>query len=48
MIKIIKEGQTYYTFNGLMKSNKRIITYDSGASTEEEKLFQQQDLGKDR
>jgi hypothetical protein len=31
-----------------MKSNKRIIIYDSGASTEEEKLFQQQDLGKDR
>jgi len=31
-----------------MKSTKRLITYETGTNTEEEKLFQQQDLGKDR
>ena len=31
-----------------MKSTKRLITYETITMDEEEKLFQQQDLGKDR
>jgi hypothetical protein len=32
----------------LLNSNKKLITYDHGSSHEEERLFQQNDLGKDR
>jgi hypothetical protein len=31
-----------------MKSTKKLISYDQGSSQEEEKLFQNHDLGKDR
>ena len=31
-----------------MKSTKRLITYEAVTMNEEQKLFQQQDLGKDR
>lgn len=31
-----------------MRSVKRLITYEAGINNEEQRLFQQQDLGKDR
>ena len=43
------EGQeAIYQFNSMMKSNKKLVSYDQGNSQEEEKLFYHHDLGKDR
>lgn len=45
----VGEGEdTMYGFNNLMKSGKKLIAYDQGNSQEEEKLFQNNDLGRDR
>ena len=48
MIRHTEDDETFYEFNSKMKSTKRLITYESGINNEEERLFQQQDLGKDR
>lgn len=43
------EGEeAFYHFNLKLNTNKKLITYDHGSSQEEERLFQQNDLGKDR
>lgn len=37
-----------YEFNPLMKSSKKLISFEQGSSQEEEKLFYSHDLGRDR
>ncbi len=48
LLRTEDEDDIFYEFNTRMKSSKRLITYELGTSNEEEKLFQQQDLSKDR
>ena len=35
LTKITDEDEVYYSFNGLMKSNRRLIQYDSHADEAE-------------
>jgi hypothetical protein len=37
-----------YQFNQLLNTGKKLLGFDVGSSQEEERLFQQNDLGKDR
>jgi hypothetical protein len=48
LLRTSDEDEIFYEFNAGMKSAKRLISYETGGSSEEEKLFQQQDLSKDR
>lgn len=50
LIKSQVEEDTFYEFNGYMKSKKRIIQYDGLVEDQEEelKLFQKNELGKER
>ena len=40
--------EVLFELNLKLRTSKKLISYDQGAATEEEKLFQQNDLGKDR